>query len=214
MQIFPSANWLSGFDNMLLTKDKELIALESNKLYRSSIEKVKKEMKQIEHYKAVMNKLKLQENVNHTTLKTELFTEFKNTNINLYDCLKMASHNASLIRSSFYTLTEAAKLELAEFVKYKEREGRVKKYWADFLEKTLNLEKEIIIRVIIVKGSGRSKNAINQENGIIHADTQSNMYINSLDSMQKRPPVSIGNKKLIRDPDLEDCFMIGSQKRK
>ncbi len=48
-----------------------------------------------------------------SALKAELFVEFKRANVALYDCLRVAAHNALLIKSSFAEVSEAAAGETA-----------------------------------------------------------------------------------------------------
>ena len=132
-------------------------------------------------------------------LKAELFAEFKKANLGVYDCFRMASHNALLIKSSFAKLSEAAAKEVAEPVAIKEIKASLK-YWHEYLDKTA--EFEVQNNVIIMKGYENDK-AIGTENEKILIEPLVFPYLNLSTFSQKRTLCAIGSKKNSFDPDIE-----------
>lgn len=151
----------------LIKPSNEIAGFETAELHSYLIKKYTKEEELMGHYYNLLSKRKrtiqkeISLNIQNeppltlTTLKTELFTEFKNANISPYVCLKMATHNATLIKSSLYSLTEAAKKEI-EGPCAAIKASRIERFMQSFKQAANNIDKPIVNRILYMTGKPKS----------------------------------------------------------
>ncbi len=133
-----------------------------------------------------------------TTLKAQLFMEFRQARIATYDCLTIASHNATLIRNSYTQRSEAA-TEPSQSPASIEKCRRFIDAWRDFFADEGRLELITRAFFLLTPGGGTEQCRFPCANvtHVISGSSDSTTYMPMFCGRHRT-----GSRKSLDDPDL------------